>query len=58
MWPRAKRTPADGLLTSCRRSPQGAARTSSIFDGTAENADGLGEDVDGVTRLAPVMDYD
>jgi aryl-alcohol dehydrogenase-like predicted oxidoreductase len=31
-------------------------KTSATFDGTAKNPDWLGEDVEGVTKLAPVME--
>ena len=31
-------------------------KTSSLFDGTAKNAEWLGEDVEGVQELAPVME--
>ena len=31
-------------------------KTSATFDGTAKNSDWLGDDVDGVTELQPVME--
>ena len=31
-------------------------KTSSLFDGTAKYAEWLGDDVDGVQELAPVME--